>query len=61
MASLQLNAKAWRLGVSSALDACPPAPPAGSPARLQVQVPPFVQRGDAVVVDTAERTFVRRG
>ena len=36
-------------------------PPKPLPACLQVQVPPFVQRGDAVVVDTAERTFVRRG
>lgn len=28
---------------------------------IEVQVPPFVQAGDSVVVDTAERSFVRRG
>ncbi|KAI7840227.1 hypothetical protein COHA_006009 [Chlorella ohadii] len=28
---------------------------------IEIQVPPFVQAGDSVVVDTAERTFVRRG
>lgn len=28
---------------------------------IEIQVPPFVQAGDSVVVDTVERTFVRRG
>lgn len=32
-----------------------------TPSSVQVQVPPFVNTGDSVVVDTAERTFVRRG
>lgn len=30
------------------------------PGCLQIQVPPFVQAGDMVVVETAERSFVRR-
>lgn len=41
--------------------AAPSYKPAVLTNGVKLMVPPFIQRGDHVVVDTQEGTFVRRG